>query len=152
LLIQQQQQQQQQLTALRWCTVPRRPCCGPCTHQVPRLLYEESMKGVRKYLVRHVWDGAADMSIVTEARADTNTGMIFDTNNRFEHLTCFAGGMFILGECLRSACARGCTSLGAAGCRGLGDTARTPPGAPRRVCAPTRHRRHAWPQHRGGWQ
>jgi hypothetical protein len=67
--------------------------------QVPRLLYEESMKGVRKYLVRHVWDGDADMSIVTEARADMNSGVVFDTNNRFEHLTCFAGGMFVLGGC-----------------------------------------------------
>lgn len=69
----------------------------PKHKQVPRKLYEDSMKGVRQYLVRHVWDGDADMSIVTEAHADVNTGVIFETNNRFEHLTCFAGGMFVLG-------------------------------------------------------
>lgn len=69
--------------------------------QVPLQLYKESMGGVRKYLVRHVWDGTADASIVSEARADVNSGVIYDTNNRFEHLTCFAGGMFVLGECRR---------------------------------------------------
>jgi hypothetical protein len=77
--------------------------------QVPLELYKSSMNGVRKYLVRHVWDGHEESSIVSEARADTNSGVIGDTNNRFEHLTCFAGGMFVLGECglvLRCAVAR----------------------------------------------
>lgn len=72
-------------------------CRLPCP-QVPLQLYIESMKGVRKYLVRHVWDGTAEGSIVSEARADMQSGVIGDTNNRFEHLTCFAGGMFVLGE------------------------------------------------------
>lgn len=70
-----------------------------CLLQVPLELYKSSMNGVRKYLVRHVWDGQEESSIVSEAKADTNSGVIGDTNNRFEHLTCFAGGMFILGGC-----------------------------------------------------
>lgn len=66
--------------------------------QVPLELYKSSMKGVRKYLVRHVWDGHEESSIVSEARADPNSGNIGETTNRFEHLTCFAGGMFVLGK------------------------------------------------------
>jgi hypothetical protein len=69
-----------------------------CVLQVPLELYKSSMNGVRKYLVRHIWDGQEESSIVSEAKADTNSGVIGDTNNRFEHLTCFAGGMFILGK------------------------------------------------------
>lgn len=53
---------------------------------------------MRKYLVRHIYDGHAEGSMVSEARADQGSGAIGDTNNRFEHLTCFAGGMFVLGE------------------------------------------------------
>jgi hypothetical protein len=70
--------------------------------QVPLELYKSSMRGVRKYLVRHVWDGHADASVVSEARLDQNSGVIYDTNNRFEHLTCFAGGMFVLGGYARA--------------------------------------------------
>lgn len=68
--------------------------------QVPLELYKSSMAGVRKYLVRHVWDGQEEASIVSEAKADIMRGTIGDTSNRFEHLTCFAGGMFILGGCV----------------------------------------------------
>lgn len=68
--------------------------------QVPLELYKSSMAGVRKYLVRHVWDGQEESSIVSEAKADIMRGTIGDTSNRFEHLTCFAGGMFILGGCV----------------------------------------------------
>jgi hypothetical protein len=72
--------------------------CADFLLQVPLELYKSSMKGVRKYLVRHVWDGHEESSIVSEARADPNSGSIGETSNRFEHLTCFAGGMFVLGE------------------------------------------------------
>lgn len=64
------------------------------------------MAGVRKYLVRHVWDGQEESSIVSEAKADIMRGTIGDTNNRFEHLTCFAGGMFVLGECCAAPAAK----------------------------------------------
>jgi hypothetical protein len=56
------------------------------------------MVGVRKYLIRHIYDGTANMSIVSEAQGNSWSGDIGDTNDRFEHLTCFAGGMFVLGE------------------------------------------------------
>jgi hypothetical protein len=68
--------------------------------QVPLELYKSSMSGVRKYLVRHVWDGQEESSIVSEAKADVLRNTIGETSNRFEHLTCFAGGMFVLGEVL----------------------------------------------------
>lgn len=67
--------------------------------QVPLMLYKEAMKGVRKHLVRHIYDGRDEMSFVSEATADQATGVVFPANDRFEHLTCFAGGMFVLGEC-----------------------------------------------------
>jgi hypothetical protein len=56
------------------------------------------MAGMRKYLVRDVFDGRADMSIVSEATGNVATGTIGHTNDRFEHLTCFVGGMLVLGE------------------------------------------------------
>lgn len=51
-----------------------------------------------RYLVRDFSDGAADMSFVSEAMADFNTGRVQNANDHFEHLTCFVGGMLILGE------------------------------------------------------
>lgn len=66
--------------------------------QVPIMLYKEAMQGVRKHLIRHMYDGTAHMSFVSEATANQATGQVSATNDRFEHLTCFAGGMFILGE------------------------------------------------------
>ncbi|KIY95119.1 hypothetical protein MNEG_12846 [Monoraphidium neglectum] len=50
------------------------------------------------YLVRDFWDGTADMSFVSEAMGDFNLGTVQATNDHFEHLTCFVGGMLILGE------------------------------------------------------
>jgi hypothetical protein len=69
--------------------------------QVPLNLYKSSMQGVRKHLVRHIYDGTAEMSFVSEATVNQGSGVIGPTNDRFEHLTCFAGGMFVLGELLR---------------------------------------------------
>jgi hypothetical protein len=69
--------------------------CGAL--QVPLQLYKESMVGVRKYLLRHIFDGVANMSFVSEARGE-GEGHVSATNDHFEHLTCFAGGMFLLGE------------------------------------------------------
>jgi hypothetical protein len=71
--------------------------------QVPLQLYKESMVGVRKYLLRHIFDGVANMSFVSEARG-VGGFQISATNDRFEHLTCFAGGMFLLGECGQVGC------------------------------------------------
>jgi hypothetical protein len=51
-----------------------------------------------RYLVRDFWDGTADMSFVSEAMGDFNLGTVQATNDHFEHLTCFVGGMLILGE------------------------------------------------------
>eukprot|EP00775_Hariotina_reticulata_P013796 gene13796-13917_t len=68
------------------------------SQQVPLQLYKEAMVGVRKYLIRHIFDGTANMSIVSEAQGNSWAGTIGDTNDRFEHLTCFAGGMFVLGK------------------------------------------------------
>ena len=62
------------------------------------MLYKEAMKGVRKHLVRHIYDGTNEMSFVSEAHADIHTGMVSAVSDRFEHLTCFAGGMLVLGE------------------------------------------------------
>jgi Glycosyl hydrolase family 47 len=77
----------------------RNSCARPvCTRvQVPLELYRQAMRGVRRHLVRHFWDGTADASFVSEATANQNTGQVEPTNDRFEHLTCFAGGMFLLG-------------------------------------------------------
>ena len=58
------------------------------------------MQGVRKHLVRHISDGTAEMSFVSEATVSQASGVINPTNDRFEHLTCFAGGMLVLGEWL----------------------------------------------------
>lgn len=55
------------------------------------------MAGTRKHLVRHAYDGTAELSFVSEASVQS-TGVISGTNDRFEHLTCFAGGMFVLGN------------------------------------------------------
>ncbi|WIA40463.1 hypothetical protein OEZ86_013819 [Tetradesmus obliquus] len=68
------------------------------TQQLPLELYNSSMQGVRKHLVRHIWDGTAEMSFVSEATVSQASGVINPTNDRFEHLTCFAGGMFVLGK------------------------------------------------------
>jgi hypothetical protein len=92
--------------------------------QVPLQLYKESMVGVRKYLLRHIYDGVANMSFVSEARG-TGSFQISETNDRFEHLTCFAGGMFLLGECRRgavrqTAAVRSINSMGASSCGTLG--------------------------------
>eukprot|EP00878_Enallax_costatus_P037919 GHUV01043020.1.p1 GENE.GHUV01043020.1~~GHUV01043020.1.p1 ORF type:complete len:120 (+),score=6.58 GHUV01043020.1:156-515(+) len=62
------------------------------------MLYKEAMKGVRKHLVRHIYDGTDEMSFVSEATADIHFGTVSAANDRFEHLTCFAGGMFVLGK------------------------------------------------------
>jgi hypothetical protein len=70
--------------------------CAAHVLQVPLQLYKEAMVGVRKYLLRHIYDGTAHMSFVSEAHSNGNS--VGPTNDRFEHLTCFAGGMFLLGE------------------------------------------------------
>ncbi|KAF6255992.1 glycoside hydrolase [Scenedesmus sp. NREL 46B-D3] len=67
------------------------------TQEVPLQLYKESMVGVRKHLLRHIFDGTSNMSFVSEARG-ISPNDISATNDRFEHLTCFAGGMFLLGR------------------------------------------------------
>ncbi|WIA16245.1 hypothetical protein OEZ85_012956 [Tetradesmus obliquus] len=67
------------------------------TQEVPLQLYKEAMVGVRKFLLRHIYDGTAHMSFVSEARGNSYND-ISATNDRFEHLTCFAGGMFLLGR------------------------------------------------------
>ncbi|KAI8462830.1 MAG: glycoside hydrolase [Monoraphidium minutum] len=68
------------------------------TQEVPLRLYVDAMKGMRKYLVRDFSDGAADMSFVSEAMGDFNAGSVQATNDHFEHLTCFVGGMLVLGK------------------------------------------------------
>jgi hypothetical protein len=79
-------------------TLLGRPLCAArSVLQVPLQLYKEAMVGVRKFLLRHIYDGTAHMSFVSEARGNSYTD-ISGTNDRFEHLTCFAGGMFLLGE------------------------------------------------------
>lgn len=45
-----------------------------------------------------MFDGNANMSVVSEATADFRSGAVGDTNDRFEHLTCFVGGMLLLGR------------------------------------------------------
>lgn len=82
-------------------------CCLGCL-QEPLNLYRAAMSGIRKHLVRHVYDGTADMSFVSEATINKGSGVIGPANDRFEHLTCFAGGMFVLGECIHSAFAWHC--------------------------------------------
>lgn len=72
-------------------------CAVRAVLQVPLQLYKEAMVGVRKFLLRHIYDGTAHMSFVSEARGNSYND-ISATNDRFEHLTCFAGGMFLLGE------------------------------------------------------
>lgn len=63
------------------------------------MLYKEAMKGVREHLLRHIYDGTDNMTFVSETTADPHTGVVLAANDRFEHLTCFAGGMFVLGKC-----------------------------------------------------
>jgi len=43
-------------------------------------------------------DGVADMSFVSEAMGDFNRKIVQNVNDHFEHLTCFVGGMLLLGE------------------------------------------------------
>lgn len=70
------------------------------------MLYKAAMHGMRRHLVRHVFDGTAEMSFVSEAAANKADGTVAATTDRFEHLTCFAGGMLVLGEHqLRCQCA-----------------------------------------------
>lgn len=68
-----------------------------CNLQVPVMLYKDAMQGVRTHLIRHIYDGTSDMSFVSEAKADLHSGQVSAANDKFEHLTCFAGGMFVLG-------------------------------------------------------
>lgn len=51
-----------------------------------------------RHLVRHFTDGATDMAFVSEAQADLASKRIDGVNDRFEHLTCFVGGMLVLGK------------------------------------------------------
>ena len=55
----------------------------------------------RRYLVRDFTDGTAAMAFVTEAMGDFGQGTVQPTNDHFEHLTCFVGGMLVLGEAPR---------------------------------------------------
>lgn len=51
--------------------------------------------------MRDFTDGTAEMSFVSEANGDFNSHTVQNTNDHFEHLTCFVGGMLVLGERLR---------------------------------------------------
>ncbi|GBF88105.1 endoplasmic reticulum mannosyl-oligosaccharide 1,2-alpha-mannosidase [Raphidocelis subcapitata] len=68
------------------------------TQKVPLLLYQEAMVGMRRYLVRDVSTGGDPMSFVTEAAGDFGAGTVAAPDDRFEHLTCFVGGMLVLGQ------------------------------------------------------
>jgi hypothetical protein len=48
--------------------------------------------------VREFSDGDADMAFVSEAMGNFNDGTVQNPNDHFEHLTCFVGGMLVLGE------------------------------------------------------
>ena len=53
---------------------------------------------MRRHLVRVASDAGGPLAYVSEAYADISTGTVGAVNNEFEHLTCFAGGMLVLGE------------------------------------------------------
>lgn len=42
-------------------------------------------------------DGSAVMSIVSESSANFDSNWVPNTNDHFEHLTCFVGGLLVLG-------------------------------------------------------
>ncbi len=73
----------------RWLTKHRRSL----DNSLPLPLPDEN-----RYLVRDITDGTAEMSFVSEAMGDFNRGTVQNVNDHFEHLTCFVGGMLLLGE------------------------------------------------------
>lgn len=46
--------------------------------------------------------GALRVSFVSEATADAGSGAVRATNDHFEHLTCFVGGLLVLGAAAKT--------------------------------------------------
>ena len=70
------------------------------------MLYKDAVRGMRKHLVRHHFDGEYEAAFVSEAygRRVGELRLVDETNDNFEHLTCFVGGMLVLGEWRRRVC------------------------------------------------
>lgn len=66
--------------------------------QEPLGLYKSSMTGARKHLAHHAHDGSDSFTFLSEATVNKGSGVIGSLNDKFEHLTCFAGAMFVLGK------------------------------------------------------